>query len=173
MNVIKLILTFIPFISYAQKEIIFSDLKFDKVVMYDFEGVKGSGLYIINNGKLSTSVKKQQTLNKKEESLLINKLNLKSSYGGGTASCFDPHLGFVIYNKNIVVAHITICLDCNRLSSSITIAEQQNDDQDSFENKYVNTSGLSPIFRKFINELLIKYRFSHQIPAGSLFDSQN
>src|SRR5215203_109401 len=76
----------------------FLNLKFDKVMMYDFEGGKDADLYIISDsGKLAKSVTKAVQLKKAQVNTLSTKLGSKQAYGGSTAACFDPHLGFVYY----------------------------------------------------------------------------
>jgi hypothetical protein len=142
----------------------FLTLTYDKVIMYDFEGGKGSDLYIIDdNGQLAKSISKQVTLDKVTVTKLNTKLGDRKSYGGGTAACFDPHLGFVYYVKDKIVGHITICLDCNRLRSSIDIIAQKQGKVGQGKDAYYVSDGLSNSFRQFLNGLLIKNNFSHQI----------
>ncbi len=169
---ILLFLLFMPFISMAQgSKNPFLTSKFDKVVIYDFEGGKGADLSIIDEkGQLAKSVKKQRQLDSTTIKKLSSKLGDKKSYGGVTAFCFDPHVGFVYYLKGKVVAHISICLDCNRLHSSIDIQAQKQGKVGSGEAVYYRANGLSKSFRQFINTLLQKNQFSHQIKKGSSFD---
>ena len=142
----------------------FAKLKFDKVVMYDFEGGKGTDLYIINDkGELAKSICKQVQLTKAEANRLNLKLGSKQSYGGATASCFDPHLGFVYFLNGKVVGHITICLDCNRLRSSIDIHAQKQGQVGKGEDAYYTADGLSTSFRQYLNGLLKANGFSHQL----------
>lgn len=149
----------------------FLELKFDKVVMYDFEGGKGSDMSIINEkGQLATSVKKQRQIDSSTIKKLNTKLGDKKSFGGTTAFCFDPHVGFVYYLKGKVVAHISICLDCNRLKSNIDIPVQKQGKVGDGDEAYYLADGLSKSFRQFINTLLKKNQFSHQIKPGSSFD---
>ncbi len=149
---------------FGQKNIKFSKLKYDSVRMYDFEGGKGTDLYIINEkGGLAKNIKKQTVLKQAEIVALNQRLNNKKSFGWPTAACFDPHLGFVYYRKGKVIAHVTICLDCNRLHSSITIPEQQQGKVGKGEAAYYISDGLSSGFRNYLNKLLVRYKFSHQI----------
>ncbi len=132
--------------------------------MYDFAGGKGSDLYIVDNkGQLAKSISKQIQLDKVIVSKLNEKLGNKKSYGDVTAACFDPHLGFVYYLSGKIVAHITICLDCNRLRSSIPIVAQQQGKVGKGKDAYYISDGLSITFRNFLNTLLVKNNFSHQI----------
>lgn len=158
--------------SKAQQKNPYATLKFDKVVMYDFEGGKGGDMYIVDEkGQLSKSIRKQMELDKTTISKLNGKLGDKKSFGGGTVACFDPHVGFVYYLKNKMVAQLSICLDCNRLSSSTGyLPAQQQGKVGKGEDAYYLSEGMSKTFRRFINNLLIKYKFSHQIAPGSGFD---
>jgi hypothetical protein len=142
----------------------FAKLKFDKLVMYDFTGGKGGDLDIIDdNGKLASSISKQVQLGKTEANRLSSKLGSKQSYGGRTASCFDPHLGFVYYFNGKVVAHVTICLDCNRLYSSIDIPGQKQGRVGKGKDAYYLRDGMSISFRQYLNGLLKANGFSHQL----------
>ena len=149
----------------------FLNLKFDKVVFYDFKdiGEKGS-LIVDNNGKYLQAVIKQVQLDTVTISKLNIKLGDKKSYGNGTAACFDPHCGFVYFLKSKSVGQITICLGCNRLYSSIDIPAQKQGKQGQGKDAYYILDGLSKSFRQFINGLLKKNKFTHQIEPGSHFD---
>jgi len=144
----------------------FVSLKFDKVIMYDFEGSKDYNLSIVdNNGKLATSISKQIELDKASTTKLNIKLGDRKSYGESTAACFDPHLGFVYYLKGKIVGYITICLDCNRLYSSLNIEAQKQGRVGKGKDAYFIADGLSNSFRLFLNSLLKRNNFSHQIDS--------
>lgn len=109
-------------------------------------------------------IKKRQTLTNSENESLVNILGLKSSYGEYPAACFEPHLGIVFYKKGKPVQYITICMDCNRLVSSINIPNQQQGKEVSETGTtYYLLNGMSGGMRKYLNQLLKKYKFSHQI----------
>jgi CubicO group peptidase (beta-lactamase class C family) len=144
----------------------YSALKYDSVVMYDFEGGKGlPDLYIINDkGQLAKSVVKRVILDKETAAALSRRLGQKASFGGGQAACFDPHLGFVYYEHGKVVAYLTICLDCNRLYSSIEIPAQMQGVATRVGSRVdYSSAGPSKAFRTFLNELLVANHFSHQL----------
>jgi hypothetical protein len=172
MWMISILFLLMPLLSLSQSSNNpFLKLKFDRVVMYDFEGGKGADISIINeNGQLAKSVKKQRLLDNATVKKLNDKLGEKKSFGGTTAFCFDPHVGFVYYLKGKVVAHISICLDCNRLRSNIDIPVQKQGKVGDGDESYYLADGLSKSFRQFINALLEKNQFSHQIKQGSAFD---
>ena len=157
--------------SSGQTKNSFLNLKFDKVVFYDFEDVGEKGLLIVdNNGKFLQNVIKQVQLTTTTIKKLNFKLSDKKSFGNGTAACFDPHCGFVYFLKGKPVGQITICLGCNRLYSSIDIPAQKQGKQGQGKDAYYILDGLSKSFRQFINGLLLKNKFAHQIGPGSHFD---
>ena len=98
------------------------------------------------------------------------KLGDKKSYGNRTAACFDPHCGFVHFSKGKSVGQITICTGWNRLYSSIDIPAQKQGQQGKGADVYYILDVLSKSFRQYINGLLRKNTFAHQIEAGSQFD---
>jgi len=138
-------------------------LKFDKVIIYDFSGGKDYNQYIVTNGHLATSVINKAELNKQNVIALNERLGEKSSFGGGEAACFDPHLGIVYYRNNKIVAYITVCLDCNVLVSSLPLKAQQQGKIGEGKNAYYIADGPSKSFRLFLNSVLKMYKFSHQL----------
>ncbi len=131
--------------------------------MYDFEpGNEKNSSIIEENGQLTGKINKQVQLDKVTIDKLNQRLGDKKSFGGGTAACFDPHLGFVYYLDNKVVGHITICMACNRLHSSIDIDVQKQGKVGKGKDAYYLTEGMSKSFRLFLNSLLRSNKFSHQ-----------
>lgn len=98
----------------------FLSLKYDKVVAYDYNGDYGQA--IVDAGNVVDSLINQQV---ELDQSLIKQLNFTlgdtSTYGGATAFCFVPHLGIVYFDQESVVAHVSICFQCNDLRSSIEI----------------------------------------------------
>lgn len=165
-----LLLLSVSITSFGQSKNPYSKIKYDKVVFYDFI-IESKGLLIMDeNGKYLQSIIKKVELDKSTISKLNYKLGDKKSFGAGTAACFDPHCGFVYFYKNIPVAQITICLGCNALSSTIELPAQEQGKQGKGKDAYFISDGMSKSFRKFINGLLIKHKFSNQIKPGSMFD---
>ena len=161
---ITLLLLICSIFTRAQLNNKLSKLIFDKVVMYDFEGGKGIALHIIDEkGNLAKTVKKEIVLSKETIKELNLKLGKIKSYGGPTSACFEPHLGFVYYLKNNVVGHLTFCLDCNRLSSSIRLPALEQEKVEYNHEVYYSIDGLSESFRKYLYQLITKYDFSHGI----------
>ena len=157
--------------TYAQQVNPFLNLRFDKVIVSDYES-DGEHSYplVDKNGILTNIVKKSRELDKQTISTLNIKLGDKKSYGQVQADCFEPHFGILYYKMNKVVAQIEICLSCNVLSSSIEIPAQKQGKQGKGDKAYYLGNGMSKSFRKFINSIVKKYNFSHQIQPGSHFD---
>lgn len=160
-----LFLLIFAFSAAGQGKPLFSNLKYDKVVMYDFEPSGEKGGSIVENGHLTTVVKKQASLEKSATLKLNSKLMDRNSFNWRTAACFDPYLGLVYYKANKITGYMTICLSCNRLYASFDLPAQKRD-----KNRENDAVGMSKSFRQFLNQLLKKYNFSHQITPGSGFD---
>ena len=139
----------------------FLKLNYDKVIMYDFDGTKELNLSIVdNNGELAKSIKKQVQLDKTTITELNTRLGTKKSFGEQPAACFEPHLGIVYYFGRKIVGHITICLSCHRLSSSINLPAQRQGQEGKGQDKIYTRNGLSESFEKFIEQLITKNNFS-------------
>lgn len=165
-----LLLCALSFSSNGQPGNPFLHLNFDKVLFYDFDDIKEEGTLIVdNNGRYLQTIIKQVQLDPATIKKLNFKLGDKKSYGKGTAPCFDPHCGFVYYLKGKPVGQISICLACNRLYSSIDIPAQKQGKQGNGKDTAYLLDGLSRPFRLFINELLVKNKFTHQIDPKSRY----
>jgi hypothetical protein len=99
------------------------DINFDKVIAYDYEGSEEPFPSVIDkNGNFIPIIDKQIALTATQIDFLINEiLTANSTYGGQTAACFQPHLGFVFFNKTESVFVIDVCLGCNYLISDKNI----------------------------------------------------
>jgi hypothetical protein len=173
MSILIIFIILFSKLSFGQKDNNpFSKLTVDSIVFYDFGGDSGKEVITIieKNGKLSNSVVKSAKLDKVTGENFTKLLGQKKSYGSGTASCFDPHLGVVYYSNKKPIAYVNICLSCNRLHSSLEIANQLQGKQGEGADAYYILDGMSKTFRKKINTLLIKYKFSHQLNGKSMFD---
>lgn len=96
-------------------------LKFNKVIAYDFDGTslrvdendRDESSVFLNDSGYSRRVKKQHLLNYQEIEQLLSIFTSEKYFGGFSALCFDPKLGFIFYQNDEVVNVIDICLDCN------------------------------------------------------------
>jgi hypothetical protein len=150
----------------------FNKLDFNKVIAYDYAGGKGEGVIdIITDGKLAQTVIQQKELTQEEVDGLTNYLGANSTYGGNKAFCFDPHLGIVFYKGNKVVAHLSICLECNYLSSSIKIPAKEVKKIKIGDDYEYPAEGFSKLGRQKINSLCKQLNFSHCADTlNSMFD---
>jgi hypothetical protein len=141
----------------------FSNLQFDKVVMYEFDGGKGGDMSVIDkDGKMAQTISKEVVLDKKDIDVLNKKLGSTKSYGGGEAACYEPRLGFVYYLKNIVVAKVDVCLSCNRLRSNIEIKAQKQGKNISEKGEiFYLGEGLSDSFKKYLYKLIKSKGFKY------------
>lgn len=168
-NITLLFLLTLSVCSKGQTKNSFLTPKFDKVVIFDYEPY-GENPSLVEKGRIlkDVKIKKQIQLNKATIKKLNAKLGDKKSYGYVHADCFEPHLAIVYYLRNIIVLDVLVCLECNRLSSSVDIPATKQGKQGEGKNVYYVLDGLSNSFRQFLNNLLKKYNFSHQIKAGSI-----
>lgn len=141
----------------------FNDIEYDKVVAYDFDSGDGTGAITILNkqNNLATTIKRQQALNQIQVNELTNLLGSKTTYGDSPSFCFVPRLGIVFYKKNKAVLILDICLECNRLRSSLTIpatkaVQFEHDD----ETKYP-AEGFSETGRDRLSTICSELQFSH------------
>jgi hypothetical protein len=173
MRIVSLtLLAILPLLSSAQTKNPFLSLKFDKVVMYDYQPSGEDPALVDKSGQLVTiaKIKKHAQFDTATIRQLNKKLGDKRSYGQETAMCFDPHLGIVYYLKGKIVRHVLVCMDCNTLRADIDIAAQKQNKQGQGNKAYYLGNGMSKSFRQFINGLLTKFNFSNQIKPGSDFD---
>jgi hypothetical protein len=100
----------------------FKHLHYNKVIAYEYQGFVGERVVeIVENSKLASTIKKQSGLNQEQVNNVTALLGANSTYGEGYASCFQPRLGIVFFNDTNIVYHASICLECNRLRSSMEI----------------------------------------------------
>ncbi|MDI9311887.1 MAG: hypothetical protein QM535_16870 [Limnohabitans sp.] len=103
----------------------FSNLDFDKIIAYDFEGSEEPYPDVIDkNGNFVPTILKQKALTQEEADKILKILTSNSTYGDTTAGCFNPHFAIVFYKNSKKINQINICLGCNFLSSEINIPAQ-------------------------------------------------
>jgi hypothetical protein len=154
----------------------FKDLKYDKVVTYDFEG-RGGGK-IVRGDKLDRSAKNPKELTPQQTQKFTAVLTDTATYGGSTAACFDPHMGVVFYNKDSIVAHISICFECNSLASSVYLPAEYYNQLTWEDKKYYQTKilhGFSPAGREHLRELCnsLGLTLCQPFDRDNVFDNPN
>lgn len=147
----------------------FDTLQYDKVVAYDYNGMNNQP--IVKDGELIkpsegsgrfVKIYSQKELTKKQVATLHKIIGDTATYGGPTAACFDPHLGVVYYQKDKIVGHISICIDCNFLRASMSIPVSRakkiyyGDDSDNF----LYAEGFSKPARKKLNAFCKELQFT-------------
>ena len=145
--------------------------KADSIVFCNFNinpSQKGASI-ILKYTRIKDKIKKFQ-LDSIQSKDFIQKLNDKFSFGLGTMSCFEPHIGVLFYKDGYINAYIDICLDCNRLNASFKIPAQLQGKQESEGYVYYTLDGMSKSFRRFLNELIKPHNFSHQLDYQSELD---
>jgi hypothetical protein len=171
MKMIFILLTFC-LQAIAQVKNPYTTLKFDKVILYDFEDITETGKLVVdNNGKPIQKIIKKVELDNSVIKNINYRLGDRKSYGGGTASCFLPHCGLVYFLNNKPVAQVTICLMCNRLYSTLPIPAQNQKKDVPGEVFALVMDGLSKSFRQYINNILTRHKFSHQVNEENSFQN--
>lgn len=107
---------------------LFSGVPFERVVAYRMYGKDMYSIVEKDNTlyEKGVDISSGVVLNPTQVHTLLAFINDTTSYGGGLARCFIPHEGLVFYDpKGKIVAHLTICFECNylRASPSIPILE--------------------------------------------------
>ncbi len=83
----------------------------DRVVAYKMSGKMTT---VVHEGMLSSQVLDDgKELTTDEADRLVSLLNTRNTYGGMKLRCFEPHLGYVFYRGFNIVAHATVCMECN------------------------------------------------------------
>lgn len=100
----------------------FGKLEYDKVIAYDFKGREELYPAVIDkHGMFVPVVLGQKFLTQEQADKILSTLTKKTTYGEGTAACFEPHFALVLYKDNKMTHQINICLGCNYLISDIDI----------------------------------------------------
>jgi hypothetical protein len=150
----------------------FLSFKFDKVFLYDYEPNGENPALVDTKGQLIKNVRIRQKVQLDSATIknLNNRIGNIKSYGQARAMCFEPHLGIVYFSNGKIVHHALVCMDCNGLRADIDIPAQHQGKKGIGDKSYYLLDGMSKSLRVFLNELLIRYNFSHQAKPVSMFD---
>lgn len=100
----------------------FDKLNYDKIIAYDFQGSEEPYPNVIDkHRKFVPVIIAQKALSQIQADKILSTLAKKSTYGEGTAACFNPHFALVFYKNNKPINQISICLDCNYLIADLDI----------------------------------------------------
>ena len=133
----------------------FNNLKYNKVIAYDFDGIQEPYPSVINsrNNAYAPVILRQKELTEKQVEFLIDFLTDNKTYGEYTSACFDPHMGIVFYENEQRKFVVNICLDCNYLISTIEIPSTQFKTVTFDEGGSYGLRGFSEIGKEKIIEL--------------------
>ncbi len=134
-------------------------LKYDKVIAYDYFSNKN----IVEDGKLNESlIKKKVILTSAQIDTLHSFIFNIKTYGAlREYTCYRNCLGIVYYLNNNIVAHMSVSIECNYLSSSLNIPAMEYSKVKNKEiNQFMNANGFSKIGRMKINQLSKELKFS-------------
>src|SRR3954451_11109836 len=102
MRIIALLILLTAFLcSNGQITNPFLSLKFDNVIMYDYEPHSKNPSLLDDKGQVlkTVEISKQVQLDQSTIEKLNKRIGGKQSYGQSTAMCFEPHLGIVYYQN--------------------------------------------------------------------------
>jgi hypothetical protein len=133
----------------------FDSIQFNKVIAYEFNrGVKIDYRSIINEkSQFAPTISQQVALKPDDVYFITRLLSNKNTYNWIVMACFMPRLGLVFYQDNQIVMHISICYECNRLESSISISAET-----TLSNTYV---GFNKNARRELRKFLDKHHFPY------------
>ncbi|MFZ4927678.1 hypothetical protein [Chryseobacterium sp. Mn2064] len=140
----------------------FNQLDYDKIIAYDFQGEEE--MYedaIDRKGKFIPVILKQQFLTQQQADHILSALAKNSSYGGGSAACFRPHLGLVFFKGNKKVNQISICLSCNASHSEIEIPAKKHKLVNKGTKDEYSLEGFTSSGKKAIAQLCKKINFQY------------
>lgn len=161
--ILSTLFIFISLTSVCQIKYSLDTLTFDQIIMVDIEPGEAGDPYVYDKyGRENHDILKEVPLDKSTMKELNAKLNSRASYGKSYASCFEPEFGLIYMYQGRLVTQIIISLKCNRLLSKSIIPAQLPDNRGDGDITYYSLSGFSSGFRKYLNTLLIKYKFSNQ-----------
>jgi hypothetical protein len=76
----------------------FDTLSYNKIIAYDFEGSEEPYPRLLDKDlKFVPVILNQKVLTQKQADKILSALTKNSSYGEGTAACFNPHLGLLFF----------------------------------------------------------------------------
>ncbi len=165
----------LPGLLPAQSTTRFVRSSFDKIIITetDFpspetfsEGQLKPGIVLSQRFVNAPDNPKRATLPAAESNALFRKLIDKKSYRYGASICFIPRLDILFLNGDTLINHVAVCIECNRLRSSVRIpAADWSEDG-------LNPKGLTPAFRQYLSKLIARYGFVHVANGSSLWDHQ-
>lgn len=134
-------------------------LKYDSVVMYSFISQKASNQFILDkDGKSTHHILQKTTIDRQVVLSIHEYLGSKRSFGEPVSPRFEPNFGFVYYYKGVIVAQISICLEANRLLSTLELDAQKQGKVREGNQEYYIGEGLSYHFKSYLKMLINKHQ---------------
>lgn len=134
-------------------------LKYDSVVMYSFISKKGTEPFILDKeGKSIHHILQKTSIDKQMVLSMHDYLGSKRSFGEPVSPNFEPNFGFVYYYQGVVVAQISICLEANRLLSTLELDAQKQGRVREGNHEYYIGEGLSYHFKSYLKMLINKHQ---------------
>lgn len=151
--------TIVPNVKNGQP---FDKLQYDKVIAYDYEGSEEPYPAVIDNkGRFVPVVLAQQYLTQEQADQILSTLAKKSTYGEGTAACFQPHFALVFYKDNKMMHQINVCLDCNYQITDLEIPAETHKIVNKGKEDEFALTGYSISGKKAIIDLCKELHFTY------------
>jgi hypothetical protein len=109
-------------IGYKQDTLVesYSTLKYDSIEALNFRYIG-----MADNFKKDT-IFKRHSLNTMQAQQLVEVLDSEKTYDySGMANCFEPHMIFVFYSQDTIVARCSVCFHCRNLYSTLKSEKRQ------------------------------------------------
>jgi hypothetical protein len=102
----------------------YAELKYDSIeaINFEFEFIRPV------DGMPRDSILNRHRLNATESAHLIKVLDAKKSYDFEFVSkCFEPHMTFIFYSKDTIVAYCSICFYCRNSYATIKAEDREGE----------------------------------------------
>ena len=137
----------------------YAHLKYDSVVMYSFISKKATDQFILDkDGKSIHHILQKTTIDRQVVLSMHEYLGSKRSFGEPVSPRFEPNFGFVYYYQGVIVAQISICLEANRLLSTLELDAQKQGKVREGNHEYYIGEGLSYHFKSYLKMLINKHQ---------------
>jgi hypothetical protein len=99
----------------------YSELKYDSIEAIDF---MFESMRLPSDTFPIDTILNRQVLDLKQSNYLMSIIDSKQTYANAIpAMCFEPHMIFVFYREDTIVAYYSVCLGCMKVYSTIKSKE--------------------------------------------------
>jgi hypothetical protein len=96
----------------------YASLKYDSIEAINYLNI---GMAKLKKGETIDTIVKRHILNSQQVEHLVKVLDNEKTYNFGyMTKCFEPHLMFVFYAQDTIVAHCSVCFHCTNSYSTIS-----------------------------------------------------